>query len=110
MNDIAYVKVFRPPFVGGFAGEGSSGAIAVYTRKGGDVAQQRGKGLPFKIVAGYTPNKEFYSPNYGTFSQQNEAEDYRSTIYWNPMILTTTEKSCDKKFLFIIMILPKHSA
>src|SRR4030095_15105267 len=33
MSDIAYVKVFRPPFVGA-VGNGPGGAIAVYTYKG----------------------------------------------------------------------------
>lgn len=33
MNDIALVKVFRPPFMGAFGG-GSGGAIAVYTKTG----------------------------------------------------------------------------
>ena len=31
MNDIAYIKVFRPPFAASF---GSNGAIAVYTKEG----------------------------------------------------------------------------
>ena len=33
MNDIAFVKVFRPPFMGAPFG-GSNGAIAVYTKEG----------------------------------------------------------------------------
>ena len=33
MSDIAYVKVFRPPFVGAI-GNGAGGAIVVYTHKG----------------------------------------------------------------------------
>jgi len=33
MSDIAYVKVFRPPFVGAI-GNGPGGAIVVYTHKG----------------------------------------------------------------------------
>ncbi|MDQ3846327.1 MAG: hypothetical protein M3342_20310 [Bacteroidota bacterium] len=32
MSDIAYIKVFRPPFTGSFGG--ANGAIAVYTKKG----------------------------------------------------------------------------
>ena len=48
-------------------------------------------GLPFKIITGYAPQKEFYSPDYGTFDQINEREDLRSTLYWNPTILTTKE-------------------
>lgn len=89
VTDIAYVKVFRPPFMGGF--NGSNGAIAVYTKKGGDKIIDKGKGMPSKTVIGYTAVKEFYSPNYGTIDPRNEAEDVRSTLYWNPMILTTPE-------------------
>jgi len=90
MSDIAYVKVFSPPFFGAFGG-GAGGAIAVYTKKGGAQNVPRGKGLPSKLVTGYAPEKEFYSPNYGTFDKRNEYEDVRSTLYWNPMILTTTK-------------------
>jgi hypothetical protein len=90
MTDVAYVKVFEPPFFGAFGG-GSNGAIAVYTQKGGSQPAAKGKGLPFKIVTGYTAQKEFYSPNYGTFDKRNEEADMRSTLYWNPMIITTRE-------------------
>ncbi len=89
VSDIAYVKVFRPPFMGGF--NGANGAIAVYTKKGGDRPVDKGKGMPFKMVIGYTAVKEFYSPNYGTIDQRNEAEDVRSTLFWSPNIFTTLE-------------------
>jgi len=90
MADVAYIKVFQPPFFGGFGG-GAGGAIAVYTKKGGDVKQEPGKGLPFKIVWGYSTIKEFYSPDYATLDQKNELPDVRSTLYWNPYVLTTQE-------------------
>lgn len=91
VHDIAYVKVMRPPFFGS-AGGGSGGAIAIYTRKGGDVQQDNSKKtLPYKTVAGYTYRKEFYSPNYAAISPMNDKEDVRSTLYWNPMVVTTTE-------------------
>lgn len=89
MADVGYIKVFRPPFMGGF--NGANGAIAVYTRKGGPNKSEPGKGLPYKNVIGYTVMKEFYSPNYASIDPRNEAEDIRSTLYWNPMILTTSE-------------------
>lgn len=90
MTDVAYVKVFQPPFFGSFGG-GSNGAIAVYTQKGGNNNKQPGKALPYKQLIGYTAQKEFYSPNYGSFNQQNNEPDLRSTLYWNPMILTTLQ-------------------
>ena len=89
VSDIAYIKVFRPPFMGGF--NGSNGAIAVYTKKGGDQTVDKGKGMPSKTVIGYTAVRQFYSPNYGTIDPRNEARDVRSTLYWAPMILTTSE-------------------
>jgi hypothetical protein len=90
--DIGYVKVFEPPFFGP-GGGGGSGAIAVYTKKGGraDNSNRAGRGLPFKTIVGYTAEKEFYSPNYGTFDKRNEEPDVRSTLYWNPMVLTSPQ-------------------
>jgi len=85
VNDVAYVKVFRPPFFGG-AGGGANGAIAIYTRRGNDVKMDPGKGLANNTVYGYTPIRQFYSPNYGTFDKRNEEKDFRTTLYWNPNV------------------------
>lgn len=87
VNDIAFVKVFQPPFMGAVGG-GSGGGIAIYTRKGGDEKQEPGKGLSNNTVSGYTLIKEFYSPDYDAFSEENEKKDLRSTLYWNPSIVT----------------------
>jgi hypothetical protein len=88
VSDVAYVKVFPPPFMGGTGG-GSGGAIAIYTRKGGDRQRETGKGLSNNTVSGYTAIRQFYSPNYETFSEENEKKDLRSTLYWNPSVVTT---------------------
>ncbi len=84
--DIAYVKVFRPPFFGAFGG-GAGGAIAVYTRKGSDVKYVPGKGLNKSQLVGYATAKQFYSPDYSTRSASTDViADYRSTLYWNPYV------------------------
>ena len=70
-------------------GNGASGGIAIYTRRGGDVKPEPGKGLANNMVTGYTELKQFYSPNYSTFSQANEKKDVRTTLYWNPQVITT---------------------
>lgn len=85
MSDIAYVKVFRPPFMGA-GGSGASGAIAVYTKKGNDMNTDRVKGLNSAILSGYSTYKEFYQPDYA-FSSSKYA-DLRPTLYWNPYVLT----------------------
>lgn len=101
MSDVAYIKVFRPPFIGSFAGGGEGGAVAIYTKKGVDATsgQDEKKGMPYKIITGYTAEKEFYSPNYGSLDLYDQKEDMRSTLYWNPVIEITPD-SHTKKFTF----------
>jgi hypothetical protein len=91
VNDVAYIKVFRPPFMGGF--NGGNGAIAIYTRKGDDVKSEPGKGLASNKVFGYTGIREFYAPNYSSFSQKNEDRDLRTTLYWNPSLPTGPQQN-----------------
>jgi hypothetical protein len=84
VSDIAYVKVFNPPFLGGRGGSG--GGIAIYTRKGGDVVSTSGKGLSENIVSGYSPMRQFYSPDYSRIDPRHEEKDLRTTLYWNPLL------------------------
>ena len=85
MSDIAYIKVFRPPFMGS-SGSGPSGAIAIYTKKPADLKNESLKGLSNAILTGYTNYKEFYSPNYT--AAPTKVPDVRTTLYWNPYVLT----------------------
>jgi hypothetical protein len=89
VSDIAYVKAFRPPFFGAVGG-GAGGAIAIYTKKGGDNTSSNSSisGLDKTRLTGYATPKEFYSPDYSKESAQNELPDIRSTLYWAPYILT----------------------
>ncbi len=86
MTEIAYVKVFRPPFFGGWQG-GRSGAISVYTRKPGDKPNNSVDGMDSKFLTGYSAHREFYSPDYST-STSDFLPDIRTTLYWNPFVLT----------------------
>lgn len=86
VRDVAYVKAFRPPFMGGF--NGSNGAVAIYTRRGNDVQQEPGKGLPGSKIDGYTIIREFYSPKYFSMDVAPGADrDVRTTLYWNPNVI-----------------------
>jgi hypothetical protein len=44
-------------------------------------------------IIGYSEIRQFYSPNYGTFNAANEKKDLRSTLYWNPQVVTTNLKN-----------------
>lgn len=85
VSDIAYIKVFRPG--SSIVSGGGGGVISVYTRKGGDTqADPNSKGLSYISLAGYSPVKQFYSPNYATPSERDAYDDVRNTLYWNPSI------------------------
>ncbi|MDP4284152.1 MAG: hypothetical protein Q8891_06990 [Bacteroidota bacterium] len=91
VSDVAYIKVLRPPFIGGIGG-GGAGAIAIYTRHGDDV-KSTDKGLNNNIINGYTAIRQFYSPDYSKISEENEKQDLRTTLYWNPMVITNGENN-----------------
>jgi hypothetical protein len=91
VSDIAYIKVFRPPFFGG--GTSGNGAIAIYTRRGDDTKNTPGKGLANNTINGYTIIRQFYSPNYSSFNAANDKKDLRTTLYWNPQVNTTVQKN-----------------
>ncbi|NML20652.1 hypothetical protein HHL16_07190 [Pseudoflavitalea sp. G-6-1-2] len=87
--DVAYVKVFRPPFFGAFGG-GAGGAIAVYTKKGGDMRNTSNVpgGMEKNRMVGYSAAKEFYSPDYSKENALYDVLDVRTTLYWAPYLLT----------------------
>ena len=87
-NNIAYIKVFRPPFMGvrGSRGDPANGAIAIYTKRGGDGLDKfEEPTLPNSFVFGYSPVREFSSPDYATITN-NEKTDVRTTLLWKPNI------------------------
>jgi hypothetical protein len=89
IQDIAFIKVFRPPFFGSVGG-GSGGAIAVYTKKGSDTrkADPNAKGMENTILGGYSRFKEFFNPSYEKPNDNTADPDLRTTLYWNPYIIT----------------------
>lgn len=85
MSSVGYIKVFSPGETGVISSSGG-GAIAIYTKKGGDNKDNNSKGLDYIQIGGYTPVKQFYSPDYATASPVNDLDDVRSTLFWTPFI------------------------
>ena len=85
VSDVAYIKVFRPG--SSIVSGGGGGVISIYTRKGGDAQPNpNAKGLTYVQMAGYSPVKQFYSPDYATPSDKDAIDDARTTLYWNPSL------------------------
>lgn len=68
------------------------GIIAIYTKRGGrgveniDYGQKIGS-INFKSHGFYT-HREFYSPDHSSDKNLSQREDRRSTLYWNPKLIT----------------------
>jgi hypothetical protein len=60
--------------------------LSITTRQSVDQNNIINNKTGFAIVSGYTAAKEFYSPQYSD-NVDDQATDYRSTIYWNPRVL-----------------------
>lgn len=94
IRDVAMIKVFSN---GGLSG-GAGGSLAIYTKRGSSYSNN---GVEHKtvLVEGFTPTKEFFSPNYDSITDNDIKIDERTTIYWNPFFITNAaNKSIDFSF------------
>lgn len=87
IEDIAYVK-----YLDTYGAElGLPHALCFYLKKGDDLIDRRPKSTDLQSVkiAGYSPIKEFYSPDY-TQSNTSASVDSRITLLWLPNIITNS--------------------
>lgn len=89
ISNIAYVKVYDPGSSGIISSSGG-GAIAVFTKRGGD-NEEKFPGMTYLNLSGYSPYKEFAEPDYANGLADN-LPDLRATLYWNPLIAVKTQK------------------
>lgn len=87
-NEIALVKVYSNGFPG-VEGGGAGGAIAVFTKKGNDRSSIMRGGLSSMNIEGFSPAKEFFSPDYD-LDITGTVPDKRTTLYWNPYLVSNT--------------------
>lgn len=83
IEDIAYIKFYsRDPL------EPLTAALAIYLKKGDEIDTKKMSVLPKIKLPGYTTVKEFYSPDYSVPNAKPVAADLRTTLYWQPYLLT----------------------
>src|SRR5690606_17771481 len=90
--DVASVEVLRRPGTLGIYGSmGAGGVIIVTTKRGGGdySADLYTPGIVTPSSQGLYEISTFQSPDYSQADSLNHRPDLRSTIYWNPNIITT---------------------
>ncbi|PST84736.1 TonB-dependent receptor [Pedobacter yulinensis] len=90
-NDVETVEVLRTIGTTAIYGSRGSGGILVITTKRGDGGRSNSfvPGIVTFTPKGYSLVREFFSPDYDKSKNQNP--DLRSTIYWNPHVVTSAE-------------------
>jgi hypothetical protein len=83
MREVAMIKYFPTGFMGN-PGIGSTQALVVYTKKGGDAIRSTKDFLNAFSYPGYSVVKEFYSPDYEQDPEKLKDPDRRTTILWQP--------------------------
>ncbi len=87
--NILFIDVLKGPSASVYGSRGANGVIALYSREAGDkrnVPEQDLPGLAVFPLAGFTPPRQFYMPDYSQPSEEEEVRpDFRSIIYWNPL-------------------------
>lgn len=90
-QEIDHIEVTKFGMGASYGARGGNGVISIYTRKGYSDEEKSGLGSYDKSklqkihMAGYSTTKKFSSPDYSA-EDRYDLPDYRSTIYWNPMI------------------------
>ncbi|MHB8206619.1 carboxypeptidase regulatory-like domain-containing protein [Mucilaginibacter sp.] len=102
VNDIASIEVLRDQsFYSIYGSNAGPGGVIVITSKSGEdhtneIYRQPIPGIVTYSPIGYYKIREFYSPQYDDPKTNQAIADQRSTIYWNPNIIT--DKSGNASF------------
>jgi TonB-dependent SusC/RagA subfamily outer membrane receptor len=93
-NDVAAIEVLRNGAnTGIYGGRGGNGVILVTTKRGDDNdnaynGPTAGRGIKPYYPKGYYKARTFYSPQYDQPKTNKQLADLRSTIYWQPDVIT----------------------
>lgn len=110
---VSHVDVLDRAEAAIYGSQGANGVVAIYTKSGMGVKETGPKnmGILNHSHPGYSRVREFFTPNYAEPKAEHAKPDYRTTLYWNPTIITEGEGmselefySSDQKGTFDILI------
>jgi hypothetical protein len=85
--DVALVSVHNTAI------NGPGGALAIYTKRDNGGNKVASSSNVFFTYEGFSPTKEFFSPDYEKVEDARISNDERVTLYWNPYINTTASNN-----------------
>lgn len=90
-EDIAGIEVILGPHYGAIYGSSmANGGLIITTKKGRKTSNyyRYAPGVITYMPKGFYKAREFYSPQYDNANSNQKMADLRSTIYWNPNVIT----------------------
>ena len=73
---------------GAVYGNEKGGAVCFFTKKGAFTRAPNSIGMKSSSIIGFSVIRKFYSPSYETQQQSQIKDDFRNTLYWNPIVRT----------------------
>ena len=100
VSDIETIEVLKSANATAYGVRGAAGVLVITTRHGSDIGDPISKfsaqGLLATSPKGFYKAREFYSPKYDHLENHFSRKDLRTTIYWNPELVT--DKNGDASF------------
>ena len=74
--------------------QGAYGVISIYTKTGPSETIKSNHQKEFQVlrICGYSSGRQFKFPDYSETKEDSTKADYRSTLYWNPEVITDAKK------------------
>lgn len=93
--DVYFIDVLKGAAASIYGGRGGNGVIVLYTRRGSGQpeAVRRKPGIINFKYNGMYKAREFYAPDYATKKDIHIKPDYRTTLFWEPNIITKNGKA-----------------
>jgi TonB-dependent SusC/RagA subfamily outer membrane receptor len=99
--DIESIEVLKSiGYTSIYGGRGGGGVLLITTKRGGPNYSYRryAPGIITYNPKGYSKSRVFYSPQYDNPKTNTAVPDLRSTIYWNPNVVTNNDGKASFNF------------
>ncbi|MEO6686679.1 MAG: TonB-dependent receptor plug domain-containing protein [Dyadobacter sp.] len=99
--DVETIDVLKGASAAIFGSRGGGGVISVLTKRANvnyDYSKDVVPGVTVSKIAGFNTPREFYVPRYDLDLPNNNVPDFRSTIFWAPLL--KTDKNGKVKFSY----------
>ncbi|WP_461077498.1 TonB-dependent receptor plug domain-containing protein [Spirosoma flavus] len=101
VQDVDQVDVLKGASAAIYGSRASGGVISILTKRGNSSYDYSKDVAPGTLVAklpGYAAVREFYAPEYTTSKPEHVRPDYRTTLFWSPLIQTNAEGKANVSF------------